>query len=177
MVEALGRIVAQAPVSQRSPVRPCASCRARRAMRPWGPCPARRAVSVADLHGRIAAQRLPYRGRVLCAHLAVSWPRSRYSPAFSPPSCHNTPWCIAIQSLLPAFLSHNTSNVLRYTFCLAYPLSVTIQFGLYRDMLIPQPAYLSVTIQPVYCDTLFSPPSLQPVAIQYLPLQYTILGL
>ena len=76
--------------------------------------PAHRAVRVVGLHGRIAAHRLPYLGRVLCAHLAVSWPRSRYSPAFSPPSCHNTPWCIAIQSLLPAFLSHYTSSVLRY---------------------------------------------------------------
>ena len=72
----------------------------------------------------------------------------------------------------PCSLSHNRSSVLRYTFCLAYPLPVTIHFGLYRDMLIPQPAYLSITIQSVYCDTLFSPPSLQPVAIQCLILQY-----
>ena len=48
----------------------------------------------------------------------MSWPRSQYNPAFSPPSCHNTPWCIAIQSLLLAFLSHNTSSVLRYN-CLS----------------------------------------------------------
>ena len=147
MVEAPGRIATQATVSQCERERPCAPCGAGRALR--------RAVRVVGLHGCIATHRLPYRGRVLCAHLAVSWPRSQYSPAFSPPSCHNTPWCIAIQSLLPAFLSHNTSSVLRYNVCLAYPLPVTIQFGLYRDMLIPQPAYLSITIQPVYCDTLF----------------------
>ena len=93
-------------------------------------------------------------------------------PALQPQSRYKL--CIVTRpSVQPTFLSHNTSNVLRYTFCLAYPLPVTIQFGLYRDMLIPQPAYLSVTIHPVCCDTLFSPPSLQPVAIQGLISQYS----
>ena len=81
------RRAARAP-ARRAP-RPCALCRACRSP-PW---PYRSAQAVVSW-------------RVLCTHLAVSWPRSQYSPAFNPPSSHNTPWCIAIQSLLPAFLSH-----------------------------------------------------------------------
>ena len=59
-------------------------------------------------------------------------------------------------------------GVLRYSVCLAYPLPVTIQFGLYLYMLIPQLAYLSVTIQPVYCDTLFLSHQALAVTIQKL---------
>ena len=52
----------------------------------------------------------------------------RLLPAQLPSLSVAIQFCIAIQFLPPAPLSsHNTSSVLRYTFCLAYPLPVAIQ--------------------------------------------------
>ena len=66
-----------------------------------------------------------------CARLRALRSPARLALACAP----NLPYCLAtIQYFVlqpkisqPKPLSHNTSNVLRYTFCLAYPLPVAIQ--------------------------------------------------
>ena len=87
---------APTPYRRHSAARPCALCRA--------PCPA--PCAPASLAPRVSQAQRPYRGRVLrapapchgrvlCEHLAVSWPRSRYK----------LPSCLA--------LSHNTNSAIQ----------------------------------------------------------------
>ena len=133
-----GRVVAEAPCRIAAPAavwqRPCAPCHERLAPRPCAPCPA----CVAGLHGRIMSASRPCRRRscrVAALRARVSRPstqRSRTLRSHVRPAC---PACLAtiqyfvlqpkISQTKP--LSHNISSVLRYTFCLAYPLPVAIQ--------------------------------------------------
>ena len=153
-----GRIVGNLAVSWPRPpaiLQPKLLCRsahvrapARRALRPCSPCPAPLLAVPCVLQASMAvSQRTGY--RIVGVYCARTWP------------CRGLGRNTALSSALLLVTIHH--GVLRYSVCLAYPLPVTIQFGLYRDMLIPQPAYLFVTIQPVYCDTLF--PSHQALAV------------
>ena len=104
----------QAAMSQRSPARPCASCRARRATRPCAPCRAcsKRPSVVSWAQCRAPA---PCRGRVralLCALCCASC-----SPG--------TLYCDTVAQL-PSHFGHNTLCVLRYKRPAFKPASVTI---------------------------------------------------
>ena len=76
----------------------------------------------------------PYRGRALRAHLAVSWPRSRY----------RLPSCLA--------LSHNTVFVLRYNAHSLQATSLAIQTCLLQYNFALHPAIRSKTNK-LYCNT------------------------